>query len=55
MKVRLRKPDAAPSFPATPHYHTCRACADRHKWTCQDPKCVWTLLLNCPSGHVVDM
>lgn len=36
-----------PSHPVTPHFHTCRGCADRHRWECNNKRCVWSLILDC--------
>jgi hypothetical protein len=39
-----------PSYPLTPHYHTCRACTERHRWECKDTRCVWTVLFDCSAS-----
>lgn len=47
--VRPRKPTAPPAFPLVPHYHTCRSmlCSARHKWTCKETRCSWSLMMDC--------
>lgn len=45
--VRPRKATGQPSFPLVPHIHTCRGCAERHRWICKDRHCTWSIHLEC--------
>ena len=39
------------AYPMTPHFHTCRTCPERHRWTCLSPRCTWALMLDCAAGR----